>query len=248
LWAPQSKALPCCSINPLSEIRGGDLGWLKAKHHFAIGGHRNPAHHAVGNLFVLNDGEIAAKTGFPLHSHADVEIISYVRDGVVTHEDSLGNKGHAKAGDVQVMSAGTGIRHSEYNEQDVVARMFQIWLRPRRSGGQPRWDTRAFPKAGRLGSFVPLASGYGAAEALPLRADAEIYGALVKAGSVVTFDLPPGHSAYLIPATGVVRVGSERVEAREDLVITDEASNGIEAVEDSELVLIVTAALAPQPN
>lgn len=226
---------------PFAEIGGGDLGWLKAKHHFAIGGHGNPAHRAVGNLFVLNDDEVAAGSGFPLHGHADIEIISYVRAGVVTHEDSLGNKGHTRAGDVQVMSAGTGIRHSEYNEQADPARMFQIWLRPREKGGQPRWDTRAFPKADRAGSFVPLASGYDAPEALPLRADAEVYGALVAAGLAVTFEFQPGHSGYLVPATGVVHVGSERVAAREGLVITDEASIRIEAVQDAELVLIVTA-------
>jgi len=226
---------------PLAEIGGGDLGWLKAKHHFAIGGHGNPAHQAVGNLFVLNDDEIAAGSGFPLHGHADIEIISYVRDGVVTHEDSLGNKGHTRAGDVQVMSAGTGIRHSEYNEQHVPTRMFQIWLRPRQAGGKPQWNTRAFPKADRSGSFVTLASGYDAPDALPLRADAEVHGALVAAGTTVSFDFKPGHSGYLVPATGAVLVGSKRIEAREGLVITDEASITVEAVEDAELVLIVTS-------
>ena len=229
---------------PLSEIGGADLDWLKAKHHFAIGGHGNPAHRAVGNLFVLNDDEVAAGSGFPLHAHADIEIISYVRDGVVTHEDSLGNKGHTRAGDVQVMSAGTGIRHSEYNEQDVPARMFQIWLRPRNKGGKPQWDTRAFPKGDRSGSFVPLASGFDAPDALPIRADAEIYGALLAAGTTTTFNFAPGRSGYLVPATGSVRIGGEHVEAREGLVITDEASITIEAVDDAELVLIVTAASA----
>lgn len=226
---------------PLAEIGAIDLGWLKAKHHFAIGEHGNPAHRAVGNLFVLNDDEIAAGNGFPLHGHADIEIISYVRDGVVTHEDSLGNKGHTRAGDVQVMSAGTGIRHAEYNEQGVPARMFQIWLRPREKGGRPRWDTRAFPKADRAGTFVPLASGYDAPDTLPLRADAEIHGALVNAGASVTFDFPAGHSGYLVPATGAIFVGGNHVAAREGLAITDETSITIEAVEDTELVLIVTA-------
>lgn len=226
---------------PLSEIGGGDFGWLKARHHFAIGGHGNPAHRAVGNLFVLNDDEIAAGSGFPLHAHSDIEIISYVRDGVVTHEDSLGNKGHTRAGDVQVMSAGTGIRHSEYNEQDVPARMFQIWLRPRGKGGKPQWDTRAFPKADRSGSFVALASGYDAPDALWIRAAAEVYGAVVPAGTTATFKFKPDHSGYLVPASGAVRVGGERVQALEGLVITDEASITVEAIADAELVLIVTA-------
>lgn len=226
---------------PFSEIGGGDLGWLKAKHHFAIGGYGNPAHLPIGNLFVLNDDEIAPGTGFPMHGHANIEIITNVREGVVTHEDSLGNKGHIRAGNVQVMSAGTGIRHAEYNEQDRPARLFQIWLHPRQLGDQPQWNTRAFPKADRSGAFVPLASGYGTSDALPLRADAEVYGALLTAGSAATFDFPPGHSGYLVPASGVVSVDGTCVQAREGLVIIDERSITIKAVEDAELVLIVTA-------
>ena len=229
---------------PLSEIGGDDLGWLKAKHHFAVGGHGNPDHRPVGNLFVLNDDEIAAGTGFPLHHHADIEIISYVRDGVITHEDSLGNKGHTKAGDVQVMSAGTGIRHAEYNEQDAPSRIFQIWLRPRTNGGKPLWGTRTFLKADRSGSFLPLASGYGAPDALPIRADAEVYGAVLLAGAATTFDFEPGVSGYLVPATGAVRVGDESIAAQEGLIIRNEASIRIEALTDAELVLVVTAELA----
>src|SRR5882762_9786274 len=103
---------------PFSEISGGDLGWLNAKHHFALGSYGNPSHLPLGELYVLNDDQIAAYSGFPHHGHTDVEIVSYVRSGTLTHEDGLGNKGHLHAGDVQVMSAGTGIRHAEYNEGD----------------------------------------------------------------------------------------------------------------------------------
>src|ERR1700686_3877561 len=99
----------------IDEIGGTELDWLKAKHHFALGPYGNPAHKPVGNLYVWNDDEIAPRSGFPLHEHADVEIVTYVREGVITHTDSLGNKGYVHAGDVQVMSAGTGIRHSESN-------------------------------------------------------------------------------------------------------------------------------------
>ena len=226
---------------PLSDIAAAGTGWLKARHHFAIGGRGNPAHRPVGNLFVLNDDEIAARSGFPLHDHADVEIISYVRAGVVTHEDSLGNKGRTRAGDVQVMSAGTGISHAEYNEHGTPTRLFQIWLRPRVRGGVPQWGTRAFPKADRSGRFVPLASGYGAPDALPIRADAEVYGAFVPAGMVAAFAFQPGHSGYLVPAAGAVRVSGQRVEACEGLIIQDEAAIEIEALADAELVLVVTA-------
>lgn len=118
------------TLRPYEEIGGDDLGWLKAKHHFAIGGYGNPNHSPVGVLYVLNDDQIAPGSGFPMHPHANVEIISYVREGVVTHEDSLGNRGKTRAGDVQVMSAGTGIHHTEYNEGDAPTRLFQIWLHP----------------------------------------------------------------------------------------------------------------------
>src|SRR6202040_1881513 len=117
-------------LRSFEDISGLDAGWLQAKHHFAIGPYGNPAHKAVGNLIVLNDDEIAPHTGFGLHHHENVEIVSYLREGTVTHRDDQGNIGKTYAGDVQVMSAGTGIRHSEENEEDVPIRLFQIWLKP----------------------------------------------------------------------------------------------------------------------
>ena len=230
------------TLKPYDEIGGGDLGWLKAKHHFAIGGYGNPIHTPVGALYVLNDDQIAPHEGFPMHPHAHVEIISYVREGTVTHEDSLGNRGQTKAGDVQVISAGTGIRHAEYNEGDVPIRLFQIWLHPRvgERNGAPHWDTRQFPRADRSGNFMPLASGYGTPEALPIRADAEILGAMLKAGTSATYDIAPGHSAYLVPSTGTVVVNGVRLEALGGLTIEQERSIAVEAAHDAELILIVT--------
>jgi quercetin 2,3-dioxygenase len=231
------------NLKRYDEIGGGDLGWLKAKHHFAIGGRGNPVHTPIGHLYVLNDDQIAPGTGFPMHHHANVEIISYVREGVVTHEDNLGNKGKTRAGDVQVMSAGTGIRHREYNEGDVPTRLFQIWLHPRAGeyGGAPRWDTRQFPRADRSGKLVPLASGYDVPEALPIRADAEILGAMLKAGTSTTYDIAEGHCAYLVPSTGAITVNAFRVEALNGLSIREEPSITIEAIKDAELLLIVTS-------
>ncbi|PLZ00725.1 hypothetical protein CY652_19915 [Burkholderia sp. WAC0059] len=230
-------------LKPYDEIGGGDLGWLKAKHHFAIGGYGNPVHTPIGNLYVLNDDQIAPGAGFPMHPHANVEIISYVREGVVTHEDSLGNKGKTRAGDIQVMSAGTGIRHTEYNEGDIPTRLFQIWLHPRATerGGTPRWDTRQFPRTDRSGKFVPLASGYDVPDALPIRADAEILGAMLRAGTSTTYDIAPGHSAYLVPSTGAITVNGLRVETLNGLTIRDEPSIAVEAITDAELLLIIAA-------
>jgi redox-sensitive bicupin YhaK (pirin superfamily) len=163
-------------LRSFEDIGGLHAGWLQAKHHFAIGPYGNPAHKAVGNLIVLNDDEIAPHAGFGLHRHENVEIVSYLREGTVTHRDDQGNLGKTHAGDVQVMSAGTGIRHSEENEEDVPIRLFQIWLKPSAVGGIPQWGNKPFPKADRAGAFVPLASGRNAEGALPIRTDAEVYG------------------------------------------------------------------------
>ena len=123
-----------------------DLGWLRAKHHFAVSADGNPAHAALGPLIVWNDDEIAVGSGFPMHGHRDMEIITYVRQGLLGHRDTLGSEGAIHAGDVQVMSAGTGIRHAEFNRGEVPLKLYQIWLRPREAGGEPAWDTKPFPK------------------------------------------------------------------------------------------------------
>ncbi len=136
------------------EIARADAGWLRARHHFAIGPYGNPAHKPVGNLIVLNDDEIQPHAGFPLHHHANIEIVTYVHDGTITHRDDQGNVGAIHAGDVQAMSAGTGIRHSERNDEDSPARLFQIWLTPKVSGGVPNWGNKPFPKADRAGRIV----------------------------------------------------------------------------------------------
>jgi redox-sensitive bicupin YhaK (pirin superfamily) len=146
-------------LRPQDTLDGANLDWLKARHHFIVSPDGNEENHALGALVVWNDDEIAPGTGFGRHRHKDMEIVTYVRQGVVTHEDSAGHTGHTVAGDVQVMSSGTGIFHAERNEGDIPLKLFQIWLRPRAPGGTPRWDSRKFPKAGRDGRLVVLASG-----------------------------------------------------------------------------------------
>lgn len=230
---------------PFAEIGGTDHGWLKAKHHFAMGQYGNPAHLPVGVLYVWSDDEIAPHSGFPLHRHADVEIITYVREGVITHEDDLGNKGRTEAGNVQVMSAGTGIQHSERNDEDTTTRIFQIWIKPRSPSGVPKWGSMSFPKANRAGRFIALASGDPSSEALPIRADVDVYGAFLLAGTTTEFELGHGRSAYLVPAFGTVVVNGRRVEAREGIALRDERSIQVEALADAELVVVVTGSAAP---
>ena len=222
-----------------AELGGADHGWLKAKHHFSFASYYDPKRMGWGNLRVWNDDEIAAKSGFPPHPHADMEIITYVREGAITHQDSMGNEGRTKAGDVQVMSAGSGVRHAEYNLDDTATRIFQIWIEPNERGGKPAWGAKPFPKADRSGRFVTLASGFASdTEALPIRADARVMGATVKAGQHVTIELDPTRHAYLVPATGAVEVGGVRIEARDGAAITDLVNVEIVGIEDAEVVVV----------
>ena len=220
-------------------LGGANHGWLNAKHHFSFANYYDPKRMGWGALRVWNDDEIAAKSGFPPHPHADMEIITYVREGAITHQDSMGNKGRTEAGDVQVMSAGSGVRHSEYNLEDATTRIFQIWIEPTERGGKPSWGAKPFPKADRSGRFVTLASGIaGDEEALPIRADARVMGATVKAGERISLPLDPARHAYLVPATGAVEVGGVRIDARDGAAITDVESIDIVGLEDAEVVLV----------
>ena len=156
-------------------LGGANHGWLDAKHHFSFAGYQDPARMGWGALRVWNDDAIAPKTGFPPHPHRAMEIITYVREGAITHQDDQGNEGRTEAGDVQVMSAGDGIRHAEYNREPGITKLFQIWILPDGHGGKPSWGAKPFPKDNRAGTFVTLASGFADdAEALPIRAGARV--------------------------------------------------------------------------
>jgi redox-sensitive bicupin YhaK (pirin superfamily) len=171
-----------------------------------------------------------------------MEIITYVRSGAITHQDSLGNKGRTEAGDVQVMSAGSGIRHSEYNLEGETTRIFQIWIEPNRSGGAPTWGAKPFPKGDRAGKFVTLASGFADdGDVLPIRTDARVLGATLKAGETTTYDLGQSRHGYLVPAVGTVEVNGVRLNARDGAAIANEAVLTVTAIEDAELVLVDAA-------
>jgi len=220
----------------------GDLGWLKARHHFVVSAGGNKANSALGPLIVWNDDEIAPGTGFGRHSHADMEIVTYVRQGAVTHEDSTGNVGRTVAGDVQVMSAGTGISHSEHNRDNDPLKLFQIWLLPHQRGGTPRWDSRKFPKSDRAGRLVELASGDPRnAETLLIRADARVLGATLLAGTTLTHAPARFRHAYLAPAQGVILVNGHRVAVGDGIAAIDEPELTITAEEDAEFILVDAA-------
>ncbi len=229
-------------LRPFDSLGGANHGWLDAKHHFSFAGYHDPARVHWGNLRVWNDDAIAPQTGFPPHPHRDMEIITYVREGAITHQDNLGNKGRTEAGDVQVMSAGTGITHSEYNLEDVTTKIFQIWIIPTRDGEQPSWGAKPFPKGDRSGQFVTLASGYeNDNDALPIRTNARVVGATLKAGETAEYPLGKDRKAYLVPAIGAVQIEDVRANARDGVAISDLEVLRVTALEDSEIVLVDAA-------
>ena len=229
-------------LRPFAKLGASDHGWLKAKHHFSFGSHYDPSNMGHGSLRVWNDDEIAPNTGFPAHPHTNMEIITYVREGAITHQDSLGNKGRTEAGDVQVMSAGSGIRHSEYNLEPMKTRIFQIWIEPPTRGGQPTWGARPFPKSNRSGKLVTIASGFEADnDALPIRANARVLATTLRAGESAEYASGKARHLYLVPAAGAVEVNGVRVNARDGAAISNENQLKITALEDSELVLVDAA-------
>jgi redox-sensitive bicupin YhaK (pirin superfamily) len=227
---------------PFESLGGANHGWLDAKHHFSFASYYDPARMGWGPIRVWNDDTIAANTGFPPHPHADMEIITYVREGAITHQDSLGNKGRTEAGDVQVMSAGTGVRHSEYNREPDTTRIFQIWIEPSARGAAPSWGAKPFPKGERSGKFVTLASGFAEDEgALPIRTDARVLGATLKAGAETIYPLGETRRGYLVPARGVIEVNGVRLNARDGAAISQEAELRVKAIDDAEVVLVDAA-------
>jgi len=229
-------------VRPFSSLGGANHGWLDAKHHFSFADYRDPSRVHWGALRVWNDDRIAPHTGFAPHPHNDMEIITYVRTGAITHRDSLGNAGRTEAGDVQVMSAGTGIVHSEKNEEDVETTLFQIWIIPDRQGEKPGWGARPFPKGNRAGQFVTLASGIdGDDDALPIRADARVIGATLKAGETATHAIGRNRKAYLVATEGRIEINGVAANPRDGVAIADLDSITVTAIDDAEIVLVDVA-------
>jgi redox-sensitive bicupin YhaK (pirin superfamily) len=233
-------------LRPFASLGGANHGWLDTKHHFSFADYHDDNRVHWGDLRVWNDDIIAPKSGFPAHPHRDMEIITYVREGAISHKDSLGNAGRTEAGDVQVMSAGTGITHAEFNLEDVDSHIFQIWIIPTKRGEAPSWGTRPFPKGERSGKFVTLASGFANDDdALPIRTDARVAAATLKAGETAEYPLGKSRHGYLVPATGSVSLqggdGTVVVQARDGAAITDVETLRVTAIEDSEIVFVDAA-------
>ncbi|HEV2816400.1 MAG TPA: pirin family protein [Allosphingosinicella sp.] len=226
-------------IRKFETLGHADHGWLDARHHFSFADYHDPARMGWGAIRVWNDDEIAARSGFPPHPHRDMEIVTYVRSGAITHQDSMGNKGRTAAGDVQVMSAGTGVRHAEYNLEDEATTLFQIWVETDRPGAEPGWGAAQFPRADRSGRFVTLASGFEEdREALRINAAARVMGATLAAGETAELGLDPARHAYLVAVQGPIEVNGVRAEPRDGVAIAGEEKLTVKALEDAEIVLV----------
>lgn len=225
-------------LRPFARLGTFDNDWLHAHYHFSFADYFDPTRMGLGKLRVWNDDTIAPNSGFPPHGHRDMEIVTYVREGAVTHEDSLGNVGRTEAGQVQVMSAGTGIRHAEYNREDTPTTLFQIWIMPRAQGLTPRWETRPFPR--EHGQLQILASGFAGDDAPVIHQDARVLGATLDAGDRIVHTLD-GRPAYLVAARGKLTVNGQELGPRDGVAVSEETQLDIIAQEDAEIVLVETA-------
>jgi len=226
-------------IRPFDTLGHADHGWLDARHHFSFANYHDPDRMGWGSIRVWNDDTIAAQSGFPPHPHRDMEIVTFVRSGAITHRDSLGNEGRTAAGDVQVMSAGTGITHAEMNREDEATTLFQIWIIPDRQGEHPGWGQRTFPKATREGGFEVLASGDAEADdALPIRTDAKVAAATLAKGQSAVWNTSGERHQYLVAPKGRVTVNGREAQPRDGIAVTGESEIVVEALDDAEIVLV----------
>jgi redox-sensitive bicupin YhaK (pirin superfamily) len=215
-----------------------DAGWLDSRHTFSFGEHYHPEHLGFRALRVINEDRVRPGRGFPTHPHRDMEILSYVLEGALEHRDSMGTGSVIRPGELQRMSAGTGVYHSEQNASPgEPVHFLQIWILPERRGFAPSYEQKAFPPAERQGRLRLLASGDGRDGAVSLHQDARLYGGLLAPGERVTHALAAGRHAWVQVARGSVRLGDVRLEAGDGAAISDEASVALEATEAAEVLL-----------
>lgn len=222
-------------VYPYGSLGMANFGWLDTHYHFSFADYYNPKRMRFGNLRVLNDDTIQPGTGFPMHQHQDMEIITYVTQGAITHRDSQGNEGRTQAGDVQVMTAGTGIFHSEYNLESIESKVLQIWIKPRINNLKPAWKTHQFPKHRSGDSLSLLVSGDGNAP-LTINQDAKIFAAILGKSQTISHDLQS--NAYLVVANGQLLLNDTELNQGDGAEITETNKITLHANLESKLLLI----------
>jgi len=223
------------TVYPYRSLGTADYGWLNTHYHFSFADYYNPQRMGFGNLRVINDDTIQPGTGFPTHPHRDMEIITYVTQGAVTHKDSQGNEGSTEAGNVQVMTAGTGISHSEYNLESIETKLFQIWIKPRAMNLKPSWKTHQFPNSQTNESLSLLVSGDGNAP-LTIHQDAKIFAGNLGKNKSITHHLQS--NAYLVVTKGQLLANTIEMNQGDGLEITDTKVLTLHASIESKLLLI----------
>lgn len=235
----QGKRTGRVTVYPYASLGHADHGWLDARHHFSFAGYWNPKRIGFGSLLVINDDKVAAGRGFGTHSHDNMEIITYVRQGAITHKDSMGNAGRTGAGDVQVMSAGTGVAHSEHNLESEDTRLYQIWIKPCEMNVAPRWAAQAFPAAPVNDALAVLVSGqkqHAGQGALFIHQDAAVYGGKLSAGTSVTQAIK--HQAYILAAAGRITVNGTTLDQGDGAEVTGTKTLLISTAIDAEVLVI----------
>ena len=226
---------------PYAKLGHANHGWLDARHHFSFASYHNPQRQQFGVLRVINDDVIKAGAGFDTHSHRNMEIITYVREGAITHRDSNGNVGRTVAGDVQVMSAGTGVFHSEFNLEGEDTNIFQIWIEPNQLDVKPRWDSYEFPKEPTADSLMLLVSGDGDAP-LSIHQDAFIYAGHLSEGTELTH--PIKHQVYVLVSEGSLELEGRLLNKGDGLEVSELSSINLKVLSNTRVLVID----APQSN
>ena len=225
-------------LRPAAERGHADHGWLDSWHSFSFASYHDPRHMGFGALRVINEDRVAAGTGFGTHGHRDMEIISYVLDGALAHKDSLGNGSVIRPGDVQRMSAGTGVMHSDFNQrQDGPTHFLQIWIEPDRRGIAPGYEERRFEPADKRGRLRLIASPDGADGSVTIHQQARLYAALLDGDERALLSLEPGRRAYVHVARGSVSVNGTTLAAGDAAKLVGEAAVELERGADAEVLV-----------
>ena len=227
------------NIIKYNDLGGANHGWLKAKHHFSFASYQNPERVHFGPMRVINDDVVSPQTRFASHPHDNMEIITYVRKGAITHKDNMGNVGKTEAGDVQVMSAGTGVVHSEYNYENEDTNLYQIWIFPNKKDVKPRWDAKKFPKEPVKGKLKPLVTGFenDNDQTLKIYQDIEILAGNINQGDFVDQTINR-NQAYVLCSKGKIKINGKEIIKGDGAEITKEKNVKIEALEDAEVLFI----------
>ncbi len=226
-------------VRPYAQLGRFANDWLQARYHFSFANYHDPQRMGWGSIRVWNDDIIAPHAGFPLHPHDNMEIITFVRKGEILHRDDQGHVGTTQAGDVQVMTAGRGIRHMEWNAGDTPTRLFQIWLLPEHRDTQPRWQTRPFPRTDRINQFVTLASGHPEdTDALPIGQKARVLGATLTAGTTTPLVMRPDHYGYAVISKGKVDLGDHTLTTGDAVAVHDHPRLSFTALDDTEVIVV----------